>query len=54
MKNLVSSQFADSFPWYWLFHMHNKFEDNLDCPLTIYAVPDGNSSAMIINAYEIR
>ena len=50
-ENLVSSQFADTRPWYWLLHTRIVVEDNLDCALSIYARPDGSSSSVTLQEY---
>jgi hypothetical protein len=51
-ENLVSAQFAGPRPWYWLFRTRNEMEENLDCLVTTYADPDGNSSSVTLQVYD--
>jgi hypothetical protein len=53
-KSLLSAQFAGPRPWYWLSHMRNELEENLDCPVTTLADPDGDSSSFTSQAYDIK
>lgn len=53
-KSLLSAQFAGTRPWYWLLHMRNELEGNLDCLVTTYADPDGDTTSVTSQAYDIK
>jgi len=52
LKIILFSQFIGT--WYFLYHLPNEQDDNLECPTDKYSVPVGNSSILITNVYDKR
>nr|AGM32427.1 soldier-caste specific protein [Coptotermes formosanus] len=54
VNDLDWTKFADSRPSYWLLHSHEEALDNFDCVESTFGDPGGDSSAVIVDAYDNR
>lgn len=54
LSSFSFSQFSGPRPWYFLLHKPNEFEDEIGCPLSIFARPEGNTSLITNNVFVIR
>jgi hypothetical protein len=51
-QKYLSSQFIGT--WYFLYHLPNEQDNNMECPTDTYGVPFGNNSTLITNVYDKR
>jgi hypothetical protein len=45
--NCVPLQFTGT--WYWLYHLPHKYDDNMDCPVTVFEAKPNNIG--VVRAY---
>lgn len=53
VNNFDWYKFSGTRPWYWRLHTPNDLDNDLDCPISIYARPEGNISLITADAYSI-
>jgi len=49
----VFSQFLGPGPWYLFLHNSNDDENKLDCLISVFSSPEGDTSLIINDAYDI-
>ena len=54
VTNFVLSQFSGPRPWYLRLHLYNDFEEELDCPVGVFSIPQGNMSFITTDVHDIR